>query len=83
VISPNSGTFKKKVKVTISDATAGATIYYTTDGSDPTTSSNVYVAGKKNKGFKITGKGQHTVKAMGVKSGFDNSAIATANFTIN
>ena len=83
VISPNGGTFKKKVMVTMSDATDGATIYYTTDGGDPTTNSSVYVAGKKNKGIKITGKGQHTVKAMGAKSGYDNSAIAVANYTIN
>ena len=83
VISPNGGIFKKKVNVTISCATAGATINYTTDGSDPTASSSVYVAGKKNKGIKITGKGQHTIKAMGVESGYNNSSIAVANFTID
>jgi len=70
----------------MSCATAGASIYYTTDGTDPTTSSSVYpvASGKKKvKGISITGKGPHTVKAKGVNGGFEDSAIATANFTIN
>ena len=86
VISPDGGTFKKNVSVRLSCATSGATIYYTTDGSDPTIASAVYsrVARKKNKktGFRLTGKGQHTVKAKAVESGFNDSPIATANFTI-
>jgi chitinase len=72
-------------------ATSGATIYYTTDGSDPTTSSAVYSPGsserrrktRKEKGIAITGKGQHTVKAMSGASGFDSSSIAVAQFTID
>ena len=86
MIGPESGTYKKKVTVTMSCATDGATIYYTTDGSDPTTSSPIYPTStgkKKFKGIKITGKGQHTIKAMGVKSGYNNSSIAVANYTIN
>ena len=56
------------------------------DGTDPTTGSSVYPvpAGKKKfKGIPITGKGLHTVKARGVNSGYKDSAVATANFTIN
>jgi hypothetical protein len=83
VISPNGGTFRKKVFVKLSCATAGATIHYTLDGTDPTTTSSVYLAGKKNKGFKITGLGSHTVKAIAAESGYQNSPIASATFTIN
>ena len=75
--------FRKKVTVTISDATAGATIYYTLDGSDPTTASTAYVKSKKNKGFKLTGLGSHTVKAKAVAAGFNDRDIATAVFDIN
>jgi hypothetical protein len=85
---PTNGTFHKKVTVTIIDTTAGATIHYTTDGSDPTTSSPVYGhSSKKTKkgGSEIilTGRGQHTVKAMATAPGFEESAIATATYTIN
>ena len=67
------------------DGTAGATIYYTTDGSDPTTLSSVYptpTGKKKFKGITITGNGQHTVKAMAVAPGLAQSPITTAKYTI-
>lgn len=41
-ISPAEGTFTTGQSVTITDATPGTTIYYTTDGSAPTTASAVY-----------------------------------------
>ena len=40
--SPNGGLFIEPQTVSITCATAGATIYYTTDGTEPTTASTVY-----------------------------------------
>ena len=76
VIFPNGGTFVRSVKVTLSCPTGGATIYYTTDGTEPTTASTRY-----RKKFKVRGAGNTIVKAIAVKSGFINSAVATATFT--
>jgi hypothetical protein len=83
VISPNGGTFRKKVTVKLSCATAGATIHYTLDGTDPTNASAAYSTSRKFKGIKLTGAGLHTVKAMATASGFSDSAITSATFTVN
>ena len=42
IFSPASGQFNNSVQVTITDATPGAKIYYTLDGSEPTVRSTVY-----------------------------------------
>ncbi len=73
--SPGAGSYSTPQTVTISDATAGATIYYTTDGSTPTTGSPVYSS-------PITVSVSERVKALGVKSGYTNSAIGSAAYTI-
>jgi len=85
-IFPHGGTFSHKKGGTIvhmSCATPGATIYYTKDGSDPTTSSQRYPAKKNYRGFKINGPAGSTkvVKAIAIAPGYNNSAIATASFT--
>lgn len=76
VITPaNGATFSgASQEVTISCTTAGATIYYTTDGSEPTTSSTEYTAA-----FSISAS--TTVKALAVKSNLENSNIASATIT--
>ena len=69
--SPAAGTYTTAQNVTISCETSGATIYYTTDGTTPTTSSSVYSS-------PIAISTTTTVKAMGVKAGMSNSSVATA-----
>jgi len=73
--SPGSGTYTGLVTVTISDATGGTTIYYTTDGSTPTASSPVYTA-------PIVVTQTTTIRAMAAASGMTNSAVASATYTI-
>jgi hypothetical protein len=46
--SPAAGVFNSEQSVTISDTTAGAIIYYTTNGTAPTTNSMQYTAGLRN-----------------------------------
>lgn len=73
--SPAAGTFTAAQSITIIDATTGATIYYTTDGSTPTTSSSAY-------GGAIAVSDTTTIKAIATKSGDTQSAVATATYTI-
>ncbi|MFC1421071.1 chitobiase/beta-hexosaminidase C-terminal domain-containing protein [Streptacidiphilus sp. N8-3] len=73
--SPAGGTFTSAQSVTLADATSGASIRYTTNGSTPTASSTLYSGA-------ITVSATSTVKAIGIKSGLTNSAVASATFTI-
>jgi hypothetical protein len=75
--SPAGGTYSSAQSVTISDSTGGATIYYTTDGSTPTTSSTVY------SGVIAVNSGTVTINAMAALSGDTNSSVASATYTIS
>jgi len=74
--SPATGTYSSAQTVTISDSTSGSTIYYTTNGTTPTTSSSVYSSA-------ITVSATETLEAIATKSGYSNSAVGSAAYTIN
>jgi hypothetical protein len=74
-VTPNGGTFSAPVSVTLADSDAGATIRYTTDGSEPTASSTLY-----NAPFTLASSA--VVKARAFASGMTDSAVASAAFTI-
>ncbi len=71
--SPAAGTYTQAQNVSISCSTEGATIYYTTNGQDPTPNSTVYSGA-------INVSTNTTIKAMAAKSGYDNSAVVTAEY---
>ncbi len=71
-----SGTYSAAQTVTISDVTPGATIYYTTDGTSPTTGSSVYSG-------PISISSTETLRALAKASGYSSSAIIAATYTIN
>lgn len=73
--SPAGGNYTEAQNVTISCATDGATIHYTTDGTEPTAESPVYSTA-------ITVGETMTIKAIAMKDGMDNSAIASATYTL-
>jgi hypothetical protein len=76
-ITPNGGTFNNSVQVSLACSTAGATIYYTTNGNPPTTSSTIY------NNIPFTLNGSATLEAMAAHAGYSNSVVASASFTIN
>ncbi len=70
-----AGTYTSTQQVSLSDATSGATIYYTTNGSTPTTGSTVYSA-------PISVSATTTINALAVSSNAANSPVASATYTI-
>ncbi|HRG49247.1 MAG TPA: chitobiase/beta-hexosaminidase C-terminal domain-containing protein, partial [Leptospiraceae bacterium] len=78
-LSPEAGVYNSDQSISIISATQGATIYYTLDGSNPTTTSTSYTGS-----ISIAGQGTtKTIKAISVKAGMTNSSVATALYTIN
>lgn len=75
VISPESGIVEKGTEVTITCATEGASIYYTTDGTTPDASSSVYSE-------PIVVNENMTVSAYAVKDGMADSRVVTASYTV-
>ena len=73
--SPEGGEYTGTQNVTISCATEGSTIYYTTDGSNPTDASTPYTEA-------ISIEETTTIKAIAYDATGESSNIATAVFTI-
>ncbi|MDB6040976.1 MAG: hypothetical protein JWM99_4817, partial [Verrucomicrobiales bacterium] len=75
IISPAGGTFTNSQSVSITTATPGAEVRFTTDGSDPVATSPLY-------GSAITLTNSTTLKAKAFMGGMTASATASTSFTI-
>jgi hypothetical protein len=74
--SPGTGTYTSAQTVTLNDSTSGASIYYTTNGTVPTTGSTLYTG-------PISVSSSETIYAVAVASGYANSTVGSAVYTIN
>ncbi|MEG2151513.1 MAG: LamG-like jellyroll fold domain-containing protein, partial [Bacteroidaceae bacterium] len=73
--SPAAGHYTDAQNVTLASTEAGAKIYYTVDGSTPTTASTEYTAA-------IVVSENTTIKAIAAKAGMVTSAVVSAAYTI-
>ncbi|HEX8705414.1 MAG TPA: polysaccharide lyase family 7 protein [Myxococcaceae bacterium] len=76
VFSPAPGTYTSAQTVTLSSATSGASIRYTTDGSTPTSTSGTLYSGP------LTISATTTVRAIAYQSGLANSPVTSGTYTI-
>jgi hypothetical protein len=74
-LSPGAGAYSSAQSVSLSDTTTGATIYYTKDGSAPTTSSARY-------SHTLAVGVSQVIEAIAVDPGFSNSGLARADYII-
>ncbi|HBV99548.1 MAG TPA: hypothetical protein DEF36_21215 [Desulfotomaculum sp.] len=75
---PPAGTYSGVQSVSLSTLTDGADIWYTTDGSDPTTS-----GARQHYSTAFTVGDTKTVKAYAVKAGLSDSDVVSFNYVIN
>ena len=74
--SPTTWAEGATLTVELATTTDGATIYYTDDGTTPTSASTAY-----NPSNKITLSASKTIKAIAIKDGMTNSDVATQAYT--
>ena len=75
VFSPSSGTYRGPIRVTFGTSTPGATIRYTTNGTDPTAASTAYTG-------PIYISATTTVRARTFAPGMNPSTVNAATFLI-
>ena len=82
IASPEAGTYTENQTVTLKSATEGASIYYTTNGVEPSSTAGtkytgpITVAGTEGQSVETN------IKAIAVKSGMQDSLVMTYKYTI-
>ena len=81
VFTPGEGTFSQDITVAIASETTAATIYYTLDGAEPTTSSRPFDPASP---IVVAGDGTAMrIRAVAVAPGFEQSPVAESSYTID
>ena len=88
IANPTAGTYSENQSVALTSSTVGATIYYTTDGSEPTITGGATggTTQQYTAPILVTGTvGQSittTIKAIAVQNGMQDSSVETFTYTI-
>lgn len=77
VFTPANGTIDTLIEVAMTCALENAVIYYTTDGSEPTTESDIYV-----EPIVLNTIGTYTFNAIAMAEGWESSEMSTATYTV-
>jgi autotransporter-associated beta strand protein len=80
VFDPPAGAYIGPLQVTIATITTGATIHFTTDGSDPATSPTAVSAPAPVSGIEVSAPGTLTLRAYASKDGIADSTATTATY---
>lgn len=73
--NPTAGTYYEPQQVAISSTTDSVSIYYTTDGTIPTSASTLYTG-------PISVNTDMTIKAIAIRNGWNDSPVAEAAYVI-
>jgi sugar lactone lactonase YvrE len=76
IFAPPGGTYTTVTNVSLSTPTTGASIFYTLDGSQPTTASLKYSS-------PIALSTSRTINAIAAQTGLTTSAVVTASYVLN
>jgi len=75
----SAGPFTTMVSVNLMTGTPGATIHFTIDGSEPSTSSPIFTSDI----IFVNAGSPHTLKAFAVRDGFVDSDVLTEIYVVN
>lgn len=83
IASPEAGTYTENLKVALQSATEGASIYYTTNGAEPSSTAGTKYTGPLTAAGMKGQSVEMNIKAIAVKDGMQDSAVMTYTYTIN
>ncbi len=82
IANPEAGTYTENQTVTLKSATEGASIYYTTNGAEPSSTTGTQYTGPITAAGMEGQSVETNIKAIAVKSGMQDSLVMTYKYTI-